>query len=121
MTGEVIKKKLLAEGCPVSQLAEKLCTSQQNLSMKLSKGAVKTDLLEQICDVLNKDMSFFYGGTKYLPESTMTNDKDTVPLKLFEKILYERDEWKDRCMMLQNQISDMQAGMSEMQILKRTK
>jgi DNA-binding Xre family transcriptional regulator len=85
MTGQELKNILNKEGYKVSTLSQMLGMSQQNLSRSLSNDSVKTDLLEKICDVIDKDMFFFYGGTKYLPYTTSNINTQTVPKNLYDE------------------------------------
>ncbi len=132
MTGEEVKKKLANEGYTITKLAALLGTSQQNLSVKLSKEAIKTDLLESLCDALNKDFTFFYGGTTYLPISNVHPEQQSVPKFLYDdllnntvgKSLYENMEEKyleqvRENEQLKNQISLMQQGMTIPEIAKK--
>ena len=132
MTGEEVKKKLAKEGYTITKLATLLGTSQQNLSVKLSKEAVKTDLLESLCDALNKDFTFFYGGTTYLPMASINVDQQQVPKFLYDDLLnstvrksfYEELEKKllesiRENEQLKNQISLMQQGITIPEIAQK--
>ena len=118
MSGKEIRKKLVNEGFSITQLSALLGTSQQNLSVKLSKEAVKTDLLESLCDVLNKDLFFFYGGTKYLPAANSVNS-EMVPKYLYDELKEEIYNYRDTIKDLQHQIKLMQKGYTIQEIAKK--
>ena len=89
MTGEELKKKLFSCGYRVGDLAEKLKMSQQNVSRALAVADIKTGFLENLCDVLGKDMSFFYGGAA--ESKSAQEEKDTaVPYFIYRDL-------QDRC------------------------
>lgn len=90
MTGEELKTILVRNGLQQKDIAEKLEMSQQNFAASLKVRDIKTVFLEQICDVLNVPISFFYNGTKYNSatihvsatgtQSVATNSGDVVTL-----------------------------------------
>lgn len=61
MKGADLKDLLRREGVVLSQLAEDLGMSQQNLSAAFTRDDVKSGFIERIAAVLNKPISFFYG------------------------------------------------------------
>lgn len=61
MKGADLKDLLRKEGVILSQLAEDLGMSQQNLSAAFTRDDVKSGLLEKLARVLNKPIGFFYG------------------------------------------------------------
>lgn len=61
MTGNTLKKMILAEGLSVAEVARRLGTTQQNLTCSLSKEDIKTGLLERVAEAMNRPLSFFYG------------------------------------------------------------
>lgn len=65
MTGEELKTILVRNGLQQKDIAEKLEMSQQNFAASLKVRDIKTGFLEQICDVLNVPINFFYNGTNY--------------------------------------------------------
>lgn len=67
MNGKDVNSILAKNGYSQKEIAELLGISQQLLSKKLNVQDIKTTFLEQLCDVLNVDMSYFYKGTQYLP------------------------------------------------------
>lgn len=63
MKGSDLKDLLRKEGVILSQLAEDLGMSQQNLSAAFTREDVKSGLLERLARILNKPIGFFYGET----------------------------------------------------------
>lgn len=63
MKGSDLKDLLRKEGIVLSQLAEDLGMSQQNLSAAFTRDDVKSGLLEKMARILNKPIGFFYGET----------------------------------------------------------
>ena len=61
MKGVDLKDLLRREGVILSQLAEDLGMSQQNLSAAFTRDDVKSGFLEKIAAALNKPIGFFYG------------------------------------------------------------
>lgn len=61
MRGSDLKDLLRKEGVVLSQLAEDLGMSQQNLSAAFTRDDVKSGLLEKMARILNKPIGFFYG------------------------------------------------------------
>lgn len=61
MKGADLKDLLRREGVVLSQLAEDLGMSQQNLSAAFTRDDVKSGFIERIAAVLNKPIGFFYG------------------------------------------------------------
>ena len=60
MDGKTIKDALRREGRQVSELADFLGISQQNLHNILNKDSIKTSTLEGAAKFLGKPISFFY-------------------------------------------------------------
>ena len=119
MSGEELKIKLSNEGYTITRLAELLGESQPNISAKLSRDSVKTDFLEKLCDVLNKDMSFFYGGTKFLVINKSSSEQQQVPRYLYEDLKKELIEAIRENEQLKNQISLMKQGLTIPEIAQK--
>ncbi len=75
MTGIELREHLSNGGVSIKNLAEQLCMTQPNLSAQFKVQDVKTGILEKICDVLGVTMDFFYGGTKYMKDDSLLNEK----------------------------------------------
>lgn len=76
MTGNTLKKLILAEGLSVAEVARRLGTSQQNLTCSLNKDDIKTGLLERVAEAMNRPLSFFYGEA-FGPVQTAVGDNNT--------------------------------------------
>lgn len=76
MKGVDLKDLLRKEGIILSQLAEDLGMSQQNLSAAFTRDDVKSGLLEKMSKVLNKPIGFFYGEA-FDPVQTAIGDNNT--------------------------------------------
>lgn len=61
MKGSDLKDLLRKEGVVLSQLADELGMSQQNLSAVFTREDVKSGLLEKLARILGKPIGFFYG------------------------------------------------------------
>lgn len=61
MKGSDLKDLLRKEGVVLSQLADELGMSQQNLSAAFTREDVKSGLLEKLARILGKPIGFFYG------------------------------------------------------------
>lgn len=101
MTGEELKNVLNKDGYSVTQLAKLLGCSQQNVSSKMATDSVKTGFLETLCEKLNKDLTFFYGGTKYLPSFHTESNNKQVPKFLYDEM---REELKKENEQLREQL-----------------
>lgn len=77
MKGSDLKDLLRKEGVVLSQLAEDLGMSQQNLSAAFTRDDVKSGLLEKISRILNKPIGFFYGEA-FGPVQSMGNNNTQV-------------------------------------------
>lgn len=60
MSGKELKAKLQATGKSISAIAELLGKSPQALNTILNVADVKTGTLEELCDALGVEMSYFY-------------------------------------------------------------
>lgn len=77
MKGMDLKDLLKKEGVVLSQLAEDLGMSQQNLSAAFTRDDIKSGLLEKMAKVLNKPIGFFYGET-FGPVQSVGNNNSQV-------------------------------------------
>ena len=128
MSGEELKNIILKHGYTLTEVAKLLGTPQQNFSQTLNKTFdIKSGLLENLCLKLHVDMSFFYGGTAFLPghdkdkskvEETNT-DSRPVPKYMYDELKEETYSYRDQINELQNQIRLMQQGMTLVDIAKK--
>lgn len=119
MTGEELKRKLLEGGYSITEVAQMMEMSQANFSAKLANDSVKTNLIEKLCTVLSKDLTFFYGGTKFLPITNISSNSQMVPFFLYQEIKKELMDAVRENEQLKNQISLMQQGKTIPQIAER--
>ena len=69
MSGEQLNKMLKDSGYVLADIARMLGITPQALNQLLNAKDVKTGLLEDLCRVLGKDMSFFYeANEESMPE-----------------------------------------------------
>lgn len=108
MDGKLVKEKLKKCGIPLSEIATRLgYENDQRLHSQLKSSDVKTGLLEQICEAIGVDMSFFYqcAGS---PSVVQTNQSGAnvqgqsvqVPGADLGEIIHKKDEQIDRLLSL---------------------
>ena len=128
MSGEELKNILLKHGYTLTEVAKLLGTPQQNFSQTLNKTFdIKSGLLESLCLKLHVDMSFFYGGTPYLPDydkekakvEEPKTDSRPVPKYMYDELKEEVYGYRDQITELQNRIRLMQQGMTLGDIAKK--
>lgn len=61
MTGEAVKQILYLKGIKITEPAERLEISQQNMSSQLTVKDIKTGTLERIAEASGVPLSEFYG------------------------------------------------------------
>lgn len=87
MNGNELRNILAAKGIIHKDLAEKMGITQSYFSQLLRAQDIRTGLLEKICDILNVQMDFFYGDTKYLAQNNQLIREDIKSLsKQLDKI-----------------------------------
>ena len=77
MTGKELKKKLIDSGYSVKSISDIMGKSMQSSNQLFNVQDVKTGILEDLCKVLGKDMSFFYPEIKSSGNITNTYTKDS--------------------------------------------
>ncbi len=82
MSGEELDKKLKGAGYVLADIARQLGVPPQSVNQTLNAKDVKSGFLEDLCRVLNKDMSFFYGDA-----STSSVDDEVKRLREENAIL----------------------------------
>ena len=60
MTGQELKQKLESVDIPQAKLADMIGVFPQSFNKTLKSDNVSTSVLEKLCQVLGKDMGFFY-------------------------------------------------------------
>lgn len=62
MSGEELNKKLKNAGIVLADVARQLGVPPQSINQTLNAKDIKSGFIEDLCRVLDKDISFFYGG-----------------------------------------------------------
>lgn len=70
MSGEEVRKKLVASGYKMITVANAMGIIPQNLQSLFKSDDIKTGSLEKIAEAINKDITFFYDT-----QSTPVNSK----------------------------------------------
>ena len=102
MSGEELKKKLVDTGISLTKISGMLGKTPQQLDQALNAKDVKTGFVEDLCRVLNVDISFFYGeGDKIVAVDNSTAFKgngNTVGASedKYLALLSKKDEQIDR-------------------------
>lgn len=85
MNGEVLREKLRALNIPQAQIAEACGMSAQAFNHLFRAQDIKTGTLEMLCDILQKDMSFFYPAcavkSSSLPNNVNRQNNDVIQAK----------------------------------------
>ncbi len=74
MSGEELKKKLKESGISQAEVARRLGVIPQSVIQALEAKDIKSGFIEDLCRVLDKDISFFYG------DEASTSGKDVSRL-----------------------------------------
>lgn len=80
MDGKIIRDALQREGRTMVELAAYLKTTPQNLNNILTKGNIKSGIVEAAALFLNKPVNYFYGDIAELSDDTDTPASYRVPL-----------------------------------------
>ena len=88
MSGEELKSKLKGTGLSLAEIARRMGVIPQSVVQALEAKDIKTGFLEEVCRVIDKDMSFFYGGTA----STSEEDNNEVIATLRKELESLRQE-----------------------------
>ena len=72
MSGEQLDKKLKDAGYVLADVARQLGVPPQSINQTLNAKDIKSGFLEDLCRVLDKDMSFFYD----IPSKKETDEED---------------------------------------------
>ena len=109
MTGEQFREILALKNMSQKRVAAILGIAQQTLNRKLDSESIKTSLLEELCDKLNCDLYFFYGGTKYLPTERTITDPQYVQKNIYDEIRQENIALHIQISNLQQKIEQLEA------------
>ena len=102
MSGEQLKRRIKELGISQAELARRLNVIPEAIAQALKAKDVKSGFLEDLCRVLGKDMSFFYGGVA--ESKPAQEEKDTaVPYFIYrdlqdrcEKLIRENQTLRDK-------------------------
>lgn len=117
MSGKILREILERGGYSITSVAKLMGTNHQSLSQILNKTSdVKTGTIEKLCEVLNVDMTFFYGGTDYLPDTPLKETESAGDLykahvsllDRLSKAIEEKGELKVQIAELKKQISSLE-------------
>lgn len=132
MTGQDLKARFKKLGVTQADIAKQLGITTPSVAAWFKYQNVSTKILEDLCDILDLKINDFYLDTKYAMPigcnnvGEPNNNEGTIPAKTFDnlyhdyqKMLQERDEYKDLAAKLKSQISDMQRGMTIPEIAQK--
>lgn len=78
MSGEELKRIITTVDIPQAQIAEMLGIFPQSFHTLLKSKDVKSGMIESLCRILNKDITFFYPAYAHARNSTSEN---VLPVK----------------------------------------
>ena len=104
MSGEELKKKLDGLGISQAKLAELMGVFPQSFNKTLQADDVKSGFIEKLCRVLDKDMSFFYGGDSSQVSDELEKAKSTIKhlYEAVEQLQEDNSRLKSEIIHLQN-------------------
>ena len=101
MTGEELKRKLDGTGLSQAEIARRLGVIPQSMTQYFKADDVRSGTLERLCEVLNKDMSFFYD----IPSKHATDEDDEIITGMrgaIEALQHENSSLKAELVRLEN-------------------
>lgn len=101
MSGEELKQKLDSTGLSQAEIARRLGVIPQSMTQYFKADDVRTGTLEKLCEVLEKDMSFFYD----IPSKQETGEEEetiTGMREAIEALQHENSELKVELLRLKN-------------------
>lgn len=101
MSGEELKRKLDSIGLSQAEIARRLGVIPQSMTQYFKADDVRSGTLEKLCEVLGKDMSFFYD----IPPKQATDEDDEAILGMreaVEKLQHENSMLKAELIRLEN-------------------
>lgn len=98
MSGEELKKKLDGLGISQAEIARRLGVVPQSVIQTLEAKDIKSGFIEDLCRVLDKDISFFYGGV------TSASQDPTEDIKILKKQILALQEENSK---LKNELTRM--------------
>ena len=98
MSGEELKKKLKSAGISQAEIARRLGVVPQSVIQTLEAKDIKSGFIEDLCRVLDKNISFFYGGV------TSASQDPTEDIKILKKQILALQEENSK---LKNELTRM--------------
>ena len=104
MTGEELRKKLKETGISQAEIARRLGTIPETIGQKFEAKDIKTGFLEDLCKVLEVNMSFFYGGNSSQVSDELEKAKTTIKhlYEAVEQLQEDNSRLKSEIIHLQN-------------------
>ena len=104
MSGEELKKKLKSAGISQAEIARRLGVVPQSVIQTLEAKDIKSGFIEDLCRVLDKDISFFYGGesSQKSDELEKANSQIKHLLEAVEQLQEDNSRLKTEIIHLQN-------------------
>lgn len=104
MTGEELRKKLKETGISQAEIARRLGTIPETIGQKFEAKDIKTGFLEDLCKVLEVNMSFFYGGDSSQVSDELEKAKTTIKhlYEALEQLQEDNSRLKSEIIHLQN-------------------
>lgn len=104
MTGEELRKKLKETGISQAEIARRLGTIPETIGQKFEAKDIKTGFLEDLCKVLEVNMSFFYGGDSSQVSDELEKAKTTIKhlYEAVEQLQEDNSRLKSEIIHLQN-------------------
>ena len=127
MTGEELRKKLKETGISQAEIARRLGTIPETIGQKFEAKDIKTGFLEELCKVLEVNMSFFYGGDSSQVSDELEKAKTTIKhlYEAVEQLQEDNSRLKSEIIHLQNPERDKRESeiyrlwMKQMEITER--
>lgn len=104
MTGEELRRKLKETGISQAEIARRLGTIPETIGQKFEAKDIKTGFLEDLCKVLEVNMSFFYGGDSSQVSDELEKAKTTIKhlYEAVEQLQEDNSRLKSEIIHLQN-------------------
>lgn len=103
--GHLIKKVAEGQGLSQSELGQKLRKSKQGVASIYKRDTIDTELLIEICEVLNFDFLAFYYTR---PPLSSFKQKEIEEWESKVSVLVNEIEYKDRLLLKNDELLDLQ-------------
>ena len=104
MSGEELKQKLKSAGISQAEIARRLGVVPQSVIQTLEAKDIKSGFIEDLCRVLDKNISFFYGGESSQKSDELENANNQIKhlLEAVEQLQKENSRLKTEIIHLEN-------------------